>query len=328
MQTLRTTTLKTAQSRVVLFKSATSGFRMTLERRYAKAAEAAFGKWYTEISRLLVASGTLEALAPQARLVQNSSLGREGKIRAANTFILAATLRLSDFVPQMQGRRDLEKIMQFRNMQAYNLGAVTALESMGFRARSSFLDRTESKALEEEELIVFGLTDEEIIDQLMNRPVLVGASTSKVAIENTRRMIRDELFTARASIAEAVERIAASEGIKEWQALRITRTETQVAINSAANAMYGRSGVKKKSWLTVGDHRVRAAHVTNEADGPIPFNKPFSSGQMHPGDGAQSVNCRCSLEADLSDPSILLEPWDGSGGFHMRTGVGGTAGGL
>lgn len=48
----------------------------------------------------------------------------------------------------------------------------------------------------------------------------------------------------------------------------------------------------EKSWLTVGDNRVRPEHASNEAEGWIPLDDQFGSGDAEP---PTDPGCRCTL---------------------------------
>ena len=89
----------------------------------------------------------------------------------------------------------------------------------------------------------------------------------------------------------------------KWQALRIARTETTFAMNSAKQIAGEVSGlVMEKVWIAAIDDRTRPEHI--EANGKaVPLNEPFIVGGerlMYPGDkssasAANLVNCRCTV---------------------------------
>ncbi len=81
----------------------------------------------------------------------------------------------------------------------------------------------------------------------------------------------------------------------------IARTETNEALSSGSFERGKAMGVTGKSWLTVGDDKVRPEHRRNEAAGVIPYDQPFPSGDMFP-PGVNGFNCRCTLS-----PSMLPE---------------------
>lgn len=163
----------------------------------------------------------------------------------------------------------------------------------------------------------FSLTDAEILAALEERVTFTSIDTAARLLEDARRMIRDHLILGREGTHQVASRIADATGVAQWRALRIARTETSAVFNKASYDMFRRSGVKRHTWNTVGDDRVRDQHVRND-NVTVDIGAPFPSGQTHPGEGPLSVNCRCSLTPDLSDKSIILEPWDGSEDFHLK----------
>lgn len=88
-----------------------------------------------------------------------------------------------------------------------------------------------------------------------------------------------------------------------WQAMRIARTETGFAMNSAKEIAGQTSGVlMQKVWIGRNDGRERASHV--RANGQkVDQNEMFSVGGVkmkHPGDrengtAAETINCRCTF---------------------------------
>lgn len=86
----------------------------------------------------------------------------------------------------------------------------------------------------------------------------------------------------------------------------IARTETTAMANGASLRSMEASPLDRwKEWLSVGDERVRPAHIAEEGSDPRPLNIPFPvTGLQYP----QEPNCRCSLiyveppeDADPSD---------------------------
>ena len=74
----------------------------------------------------------------------------------------------------------------------------------------------------------------------------------------------------------------------------IARTETNTALSDGSFSRMKGIGVNGKSWLTVGDDKVRPEHVANEKAGIIPIDQPFPDGSMHP-PGTNPFNCRCVM---------------------------------
>jgi len=72
----------------------------------------------------------------------------------------------------------------------------------------------------------------------------------------------------------------------------IARTETNTSLSKGSFDRAKDMGVTGKSWLTVGDGKVRPSHQQNEAAGVIPIDEKFPSGDLHP-PGVDGFNCRC-----------------------------------
>lgn len=305
--------------KLLVAKAASGDFRIALEKAFASDVSKVLGRLMVKIAASLREAGYLDLFKKQRRLLNLSYVKQRDLRREANALVQGHLLELNDFVFDSSERRAFQRIHRQYIRMAYEYGGITSLRSLGFRARSPRLEAFEkllvSKALPSVvgsgEVIRFGLTEEEIIFWLEESTLIAGAELGTVALRTARRDIIEGLFVRNLGIDEVASRIAGSVGVSDWQALRIARTEIQVAFNSAMNDQYVRSGVKKRSWLTVGDRRVRASHTLNEAEGLVPYPRPFSNGAMHPGEGPDSVNCRCTIQADLSDPSIILRPWDG-----------------
>jgi len=76
-----------------------------------------------------------------------------------------------------------------------------------------------------------------------------------------------------------------------FKAMRVARTETSRAAGFGQREAAKQSGVvKKKTWLTSRDDRVRDEHVAMEGE-TVDLDKPYSSGEMYPGE--KSIMCRC-----------------------------------
>ena len=76
----------------------------------------------------------------------------------------------------------------------------------------------------------------------------------------------------------------------------IVRTETNRAINEVENQLARVDGMRWKTWVTMGDERVRETHIMAELQGTIPIDQPFNVGGdsvMYP---PADVNCRCWVE--------------------------------
>jgi HK97 family phage portal protein len=124
--------------------------------------------------------------------------------------------------------------------------------------------------------------------------------------ETTREMLRRALADAtseQASFGDVVGAVRNVFDLRKGAAMTIARTETTWAYNVASMAAWNEAGIERKRWLTIGDEAVRDSHVMAEADGAIPLNERFSNGLLYPGepggDAAETINCRCVIEADF-----------------------------
>jgi hypothetical protein len=85
----------------------------------------------------------------------------------------------------------------------------------------------------------------------------------------------------------------------KWQGMRIARTETTIAMNTATNLAGQESGVAlDKEWISAGDGNERESHA--EMSGiRVDQNDPFPNGLMYPGDesgeASEVINCRCTF---------------------------------
>lgn len=80
------------------------------------------------------------------------------------------------------------------------------------------------------------------------------------------------------------------------------RTEGVVVQNDALEKIGRDAGSDGHIWQTVGDARVRPAHILNEGDGVIPIKDSFSDGSTNGGSGSVSpYACRCAV-----GPALLI----------------------
>lgn len=104
-------------------------------------------------------------------------------------------------------------------------------------------------------------------------------------------------------MAERIQKVVNNPKFYKWQALRIARTETTFAMNSASEMVDEVSGlVMTKRWISRRDGRERKSH--GEANGQVVLqNELFTVGGQKlkfPGDGSSGatasnlVNCRCT----------------------------------
>lgn len=207
---------------------------------------------------------------------------------------------LSSFLDKVILKEDktLEKVLFNLHFDTYERGAKSALRSMGFI----------TKALATAE---FTLEDKAIIKALEDRANSMSSKVRNNVVASAQAEIVNEVFIKGGSVNTVIDNIK-NTGVPFWKSKQVAETEFQSALAGARHEMFKRSGVKLKRWISVGDRRVRPQHRANEGQGWIEFDQLYQNGARHPGDGPSSINCRCVEEAELSDPSILLDPWDGS----------------
>ena len=142
---------------------------------------------------------------------------------------------------------------------------------------------------------------------LVNERAAEWAATRAAALvtdisDNTRDMLQSAVADAieqGMGSRELAERISGSLGFSEARAETIARTELIRASNAAALEAFKQSGVVDgKSWLTAGDDQVEEDCEMNEADGVIPLDDDFSSGD----DSRQVIliaAARCKLNSSM-----------------------------
>ena len=100
---------------------------------------------------------------------------------------------------------------------------------------------------------------------------------------------------------------------KDWEALRIARTETIRSSNFGTHMAHATSGiVEREQWVATLDTDVRDSHLALngmtkhiselwEIDGDV---------APHPGEfelGKNSINCRCTIVAVIDEPKSVTE---------------------
>ena len=125
---------------------------------------------------------------------------------------------------------------------------------------------------------------------------LVNAYSNNV--KRINKTINDKLkqqitegINAGESVDQIVGRIKGVYNFTSSRAKMIARTESTNIYNATSLKNYKDSGVKFKKWLSASDDLVRDEHKANAAQGAIPINEVFASGEMY----CSSVNCRCCL---------------------------------
>lgn len=197
--------------------------------------------------------------------------------------------------------KDLVPIIERINLIGFEWGAIQSLKALGFNAKLRVMTKAP---------LDFMLTNEEVLDAIASHASdAAGYILENSVVESSRLMV--ETLEGGGTLNQARQKVAAYLQDDGWRSYLISNTEFGYGLGTARHNVYDRSGVEEHRWITVGDDRVRSLHLTNEGDGWIPISQEFSSGALHPGDGPSPYNCRCAEEANLSDPNLILDPWQG-----------------
>lgn len=121
-------------------------------------------------------------------------------------------------------------------------------------------------------------------------------------VSEVSRLVNIQLSTGDTidSLADAIQKVVASNDFYFWQAERIARTEVGSAMNQATEVAVTELGIEvQKRWVSGGDSRERDSHRL--ANGEVrEKNEAFSNGLMYPhdpnGDADEVINCRCVLQ--------------------------------
>jgi hypothetical protein len=133
----------------------------------------------------------------------------------------------------------------------------------------------------------------EYIDSIAGQ-ILKGTENIKSVDTETQKqifnIINDNYTQGKDFIAQLIV-----EKIPEFSLIRATNIATTTvnqAVEGSRELMYKDEGFKYKKWLTVRDSKVRDDHIQNQADGWIPIDDEFSSGDQSPG---SAFRCRCTV---------------------------------
>ena len=283
--------------------------RLDGERYLHVRARANLQAVFRLISDFMVQRGWLSAIVRDA-----NSLLAQGPERRSAAF--AATAAMVDPLTRyLQGVDPMQRLVsdvREYDAFAFDLGAIAALSHLGVRARSPVVEAYARRASIRKDAgaFTFELTDSELRHALDTQAGRFGAGITGQVSEDSRGMVWEEVYQKGKDVHDTAKTIAKAAGIPEWRGLKIARTEMQQSFQTASYEMHKRSGVLRHTWFTVGDRRVRPEHRDNDGV-RVEIGKTFPSGQIHPGDGPLSVNCRCSVFPDLDDPNIILQPWPG-----------------
>ena len=201
-------------------------------------------------------------------------------IEAANTNIMAKDM--------LQG--ELARVIEINDAYSYNV-VLDMIEAQGLNVGFNMLNPSVVKEILKgdvfKELALDNFTDKNRIYRELRRAM----SQSIIQGEGAQEM------------AKRIQKVMHNE---RYEAIRIARTETTKAQNTARNESFKDAinlGIKiKKKWHSAGDKRVRPTHA--ELDGVvIPYNEQFKNGCDFPGEGPASevIMCRCTFTAEMED---------------------------
>ena len=148
----------------------------------------------------------------------------------------------------------------------------------------------------------------------------------------------EEGYEAGETTAELAARVQdVFKDLRDGEAMRVARTETNLAFNAARHSAFADASVEYKAWLSSHGPRVRPGHADAEEtyiDAPIPLDDPFivdldgeGEQMLYPGDdslGASPgniINCQCiQLAAQKTGEDAESETFNVLGLGVMRFG--------
>lgn len=99
--------------------------------------------------------------------------------------------------------------------------------------------------------------------------------------------------------------------LKDWEAVRIARTEIHTAHNQGIMKSYETLGVNYTQWNASHDKRTRTSHRLIDGE-IIPFGGTYSNGCKYPGDKSgpieEWINCRCSNAPFIMPQGYTVPP--------------------
>ena len=201
----------------------------------------------------------------------------------------------------------LESVGQFFRMVYKRFKNEDYVELFKFASKSSPYFPEDDKLLAD----IVIRAEPRLLDAIANRRNMIKvANLSKQEFADLKKLIRHDLYEsvkgglgARDIARNIVKRFdqVIPDMDKRARAMLWARTEGTIVQNDALMS-YGKDAeMDGKVWQTVGDHRVRDGHISNEADGIIPAGDMFADGSFDAGTGSVSpFNCRC-----ISAPALM-----------------------
>lgn len=213
--------------------------------------------------------------------------------------------RFSDFVAARLGKEDnvagmaIVDEMDFEDLAAELLEAMSAeIAAVAMDSSDRAFDATEVEDLRNRDaarLLAARWAEERAAEMVrLEGDANIIDATRKGLAAIIAQAIRDGI-----SATELGKLIGAAYAFSEDRARTIAITEMRRADIAGTLEGWKASGVvATKFWLTAGDEKVEQHCLDNEADGYIPINALFTSGDVGP---PSHPNCRCSLLAGLKE---------------------------
>lgn len=193
-------------------------------------------------------------------------------------------------------------ITAIRQLETATLGALEESTREALRAvvEQGLTDRLSPAAMARQVRELFGLAPSQIQEVANFRDALAGVNGRTIANYNLRNRTVDRLL-AKGQLTDAqIERYTEQYRLKRIAQNAYTNARTAaVDAQKLANRLAWQHAVDigavdgsrlKRQWIGVNDDRERPSHVAMNNQ-IVPFDQPYSNGQMVPGAG--EYNCRC-----------------------------------
>ena len=177
----------------------------------------------------------------------------------------------------------MEEVLEHYQKKGANLGGLEALRKLGIG-------------------MAFNLRDPLVLDALLQRGKKITGKITATTLYKFQDALIDSYMEKGMYPADVKKRIkdmfAKTYKNRAWT---IARTETGIAHSTVHHEAYERNMVRYKKWRSKRDAATRPSHLQADVSShakPVPIDKPFSNGLMHPLDSnasaAEVVNCRCA----------------------------------
>lgn len=207
-------------------------------------------------------------------------------------------------------RRAIRK--DFKRLNAQSLEQIDLL--VPIETREAYLQRFKNIGLRWGNLVFNQLLEQKRFNPVFNKAwamyILQNANTligeqiksiNDTAKEEVKREVKKNISQGGEVVIElskAIEKVVNSPTFYLWQAERIARTETTIAMNTASQVAADEAGILyEKQWLSAGDGNERPSHAMLNGM-KVAMGQRFENGLRYAGDPSGSasevVNCRCT----------------------------------